>query len=63
MQQTTMFDLLDPITPPRPDYMHGLCACGWLLCGLNFRVLDQPGWKSIRHLWALFPDGVGLADG
>lgn len=61
MQQLSMFDILEPPPPPRPDYWGGLCDCGWLLCGLHIRAVDQPGWPRIRHLWAFFPDGRGQA--
>lgn len=59
--QLSMFDVLEPPAPVQPDYAFGLCDCGWLLCGLHIRVLDQDGWKRVRHLWALFPNGRGMA--
>lgn len=55
MQQLSMFDLLEPLAVPQPDYFLGRCECGWLLAGWHARAFDQPAWQRVRHLWIYVP--------
>lgn len=54
--QLSFLGSLCPPPSPEPDYLFGLCACGWLLAGWHASAFDQPGWARVRRLWLLVPE-------
>lgn len=49
-----LFDWADQQEPPAPDYVRGLCDCGWLLLGAHMGLSDtKAGKRWLRHLTAL----------